>query len=175
MFKKIVLGLLLIFLIGGGLFYALNSKDDYDSSQYPVYVPAAFTVGSTLDFSLPDQFGEKHALTNETKKLIFTFSKDSAHIMKSFLQQEENGYLNKQSALYIADISTAPTMIRNVFILPELKKSTYPVLLIFEEDVAKKFRYDSQQDAIKVVTLEEKKVKSIEFVKTLEEFKMALN
>ena len=174
MLKKIILLLVAVVLIGGGTFYVLNSKDNYDGSQYSAAVPAAFTVGSTLDFTLPDQHGKKHTLTNDTKKLIFTFEKDASHIMKDFLKQEEKGYLNNQSALYVADISTAPVFIRNAFILPDLQKSTYPVLLIYEEEVAKNFRYDSKKEAIKVVTLDNKKVTNIQFVSTLKEFEDAL-
>jgi hypothetical protein len=174
MLKKISLALALVLIIGGGTFYFLNSKDNYDASQYSAYVPAAFSVGSKLDFTLPDQYGEKHTLNNDTKKLILTFAKDASHIMKDFLKQEEKGYLNKQSALYIADISTAPAFIRNVFILPNLQKSSYPVLLIYKEEVAKNFRYDSKKEAIKVVSLDNKKVTKIQFVSTLKEFEDAL-
>ncbi len=174
MFKKIILLLISVLLVGGGAFYVLNSKDNYDSSQYSADVPAAFSVGSTLDFTLPDQFGEKHTLGNDTKKLVFTFSKEASHIMKDFLKQEEKGFLNKQSALYIADISTAPVFIRNAFILPDLQKSTYPVLLVYKEEVAKTFRYDSKKEAIKIATLDNKKVTDIRFVSTLKEFEEAL-
>ena len=174
MFKKIIILSIAALLGGGAIFYALNSKDDYDASKYSAYVPAAFTVGSTLEFTLPDQFGKQHTLENDTKKLVFTFEKDAAHIMKDFLQQEEKGFLNKQSALYIADISPAPVFIRNAFIIPDLKKSPYPVLLIYEEETAKNFRYDSKSEAIKIVTLENKTVTDIRFVTTLQEFEEAL-
>lgn len=174
MLKKIILLSIAVILIGGGTFYALNSKDNYDASQYSANLPAAFTIGSTLEFTLPDQFGNKHTLGNDTKKLVLTFEKDASHIMKDFLTQEEKGFLNKQSALYVADISSAPVFIRNAFILPDLQKSTYPVLLIYEEETAKKFRYDSKKEAIKVVTLDNKKVTDIRFVSTLKEFEEAL-
>ena len=174
MLKKIILLFVAVALIGGGTFYILNSTDNYDASKYSTTVPAAFTVGSTLEFTLPDQFGKEHVLSADTKKLIFTFAKDASHLMKDFLNQEEQGYLNNQSALYVADISTAPVFIRNVFILPELQKSTYPVLLIHEEETAEKFRYDSKKEAIKVVTLDNKKVTNIQFVSTLKEFEDAL-
>lgn len=175
MLKKIILLLVIVVIIGGGAFYVINSKDNYDGSQYSVNVPAVFTVGSTLDFTLPDQFGKDHTLGNETEKLIFTFAQDASHLMKDFLTQEEKGYLNKQSALYVADISSAPVVIRNMFILPDLQESTYPVLLIYEEEMAQKFRYDSKKEAIKIVTIENKKVTDIKFVTTLKEFEEALN
>ncbi len=174
MFKKIILLLITVLIIGGGTFFALNSTDNYDGSKYSANVPAAFTVGSTLDFTLPDQFGKEVTLSNDTKKLVFTFEKDASHLMKDFLRQEEKGFLNKQHALYVADISPAPVFIRNTFIIPDLQKSTYPVLLIHEEEMAKKFRYDSKSEAIKIVTLENKTVTDIRFVNTLEEFEAAL-
>ncbi len=174
MIKKIIILLIIALLLAGGTFYVLNSKDHYDGSQYSAKVPAVFTVGSTLDFTLPDQHGKTHVLGNDTRKLILTFAKDASHIMKDFLKQEKKGYLNNQSALYIADISTAPVFIRNAFILPDLQKSSYPVLLIYEEETAKRFRYDSKKEAIKIVTLDHKKVTNIKFVSTLKEFEDAL-
>ncbi|PHS26121.1 MAG: hypothetical protein COA83_03530 [Methylophaga sp.] len=175
MLKKVSLALLALFVISAGAFYFINSTDNYDGSNYSATVPDTFTVGSTLDFTLPDQFGTAHSLKPDTKTLIFTFAKDSAHIMKDFLMDKEDGYLSQKSAYYIADISTAPVLIRNAFIIPSLQKSPYPVLLVYEEETATKFRYDAKKEAIKVVTLENMKVTNVQFVATLAEFEAALN
>lgn len=175
MLKKSLLVLLALVIISAAAFYWLNSKDSYDPGKYSATIPAEFTIGSTLEFELPDQFEQSHRLHADTKTLVFTFSKDAAHIMKDFLRDKEDGYLKSKSAYYIADISTAPTIIKNVFILPELQKSTYPVLLVHEEEMAEKFRYDAEKEAIKVVTLDNKTVTNIQFVTTREEFENALN
>lgn len=174
MLKKISLVLLAFFVIAASAFYFINAKDHYDASNYSVTVPDIFTVGSTIDFTLPDQFGETHSLNPNTRTLVFTFAKDSAHIMKDFLRDKEDGYLSQKSAYYIADISTAPVLIRNAFIIPELQTTPYPILLVYEEETAEKFRSDAKKEAIKVVTLENKKVTNIQFVTTLEEFDAAL-
>ncbi len=174
MFKKITLVLLALLVISGSTFYFLNSKDNYDVSKYSASIADKFSVGSTLDFTLPDQFGKTHSLNADTRTLVFTFARDSSHMMTAFLREKEDGYLNKKSAYYIADISTAPVFIRNVFIIPELQKSPYPVLIIYEEEIATKFRYDAKKEAIKVVTLENKKVTNIQFVTNLKEFEEAL-
>ncbi len=175
MFKKITLVLLALLVISGSIFYFLNSKDNYDVSKYSALVPDAFTTGSILDFTLPDQFGKTHSLNANTKTLVFTFARDSSHTMTEFLREKEDGYLNRKSAYYIADISTAPVFVRNAFIIPELQKSPYPVLIIHEEKIAEKFRYDAKKEAIKIVTLENKKVTDIQFVTNLKEFEEALN
>lgn len=174
MLKKIALALLALFVISASAFYFINSTDNYNASNYSATVPDTFTIGSTVDFILPDQFGKKHSLNPDTKTLVFTFAKDSSHIMKDFLRDKEEGYLKQKSAYYIADISTAPTFIRNAFILPDLQKSPYPVLLVYEEEIATRFRYDAKKEAIKVVSLENKKVTDIQFVTTQEEFEAAL-
>ncbi len=174
MLKKIIFALIALFAISAGAFYFINATDNYDASNYSATVPDTFTIGSTLDFALPDQFGKTHSLNPNTKTLVFTFAKDSAHIMKDFLREKEDGYLSQKSTYYIADISTAPVFIRNAFIIPDLQKSPYPVLLIYNEEIATKFRYDAKKEAIKVVTLDNKTVTDIQFVTTQAEFEAAL-
>ncbi len=174
MFKKITLVLLILIAISTATFYILNSTDSYDSSKYSVSIPDEFIIGSTIDFALPDQFGRVQNLNTDTRTLIFTFTQDSAHRMREFMSDKRIGYLKRKSAYYVADISTAPVFIRNAFIIPELQQRPSAVILIYEEEFAERFRYDAKKEAIKIVTLDNKKVTNIQFVNTLEELEVAL-
>ncbi len=171
--KKIVLGILAVTLLAGGIFFAMNAKSTYDSSKYSASAePSPMKVGSRLAFTLPDQFDKAHTLEAGTKTLIMTFAKESSHIVRNFLKEQPQDYLLMHEAEYIADIHPMPTVIRNAFAMPDLQKSDYPVLLIYEEKLSKLFKDPAHENEIMIVTLENQRVKAIDFVndaKALEE------
>ncbi len=173
MIKKILLTAILLLIIAGGAFFFMNSKDNYDASKYAA--TATMSEGESIDFTLPDQFDKAHTLSDNTKTLIFTFAKATSHIVRDFLQTQPDNYLSSRHAFYIADISPMPTVIRNAFAMPDLKKSAYPVILIYDGAIAAKFRDDAQKDAIMIVSLENKKITSIKFVDDVDALKALLN
>jgi uncharacterized protein YxeA len=163
MIKKILLLLLLLLLIAGGAFYFINAKDTYDASKYSASSTKMAPEGE-IDFTLPDQFGKTHTLSNDTRSLVFTFAKDTSHKVRDFLKSQPADFLSAQNALYIADISPMPTVIRNAFAMPDLKKSAYPVLLMYDGEIAKKFKDEKQKEAIMIVKLNNKKITEVLFV-----------
>ncbi len=168
--KKIVLALVALLLIAGGVFFFLNSKENYDPTKYSASsTPSPMKLDSVIDFTLPDQFDKSHSLEAGTKTMIFTFAKKSAHIVRNFLKQKPQDFLSTNEAIYIADIHAMPTVIRNAFAMPELKKSEYPVILIYEEKISKLFADPSHKDSVMIVGVENKKVKSISFAKDIKE------
>ncbi len=173
MFKKIVLPILLLLLVAAGAFFFINSSDNYDASKYSATVDK-LTEGESIDFTLPDQFGKAHALSDDTKTLIFTFAKATSHNVRDFLKSQPASYLSNKKAYYIADISPMPVVIRNAFAMPDLKKSAYPVILIYDGTIAAKFRDDSQKDAIMIVSLDNKKVTSVKFADDVDTLKALL-
>ncbi len=162
MIKKILLMAILLLLIAGGIFFFMNSSDNYDASKYSA-TASTIAEGESIDFTLPDQFDKAHTLSAETKTLVFTFAKATSHVVRDFLQSQPADYLSSRNAYYVADISPMPTVIRNAFAMPDLKKSAYPVLLIYDGTIATKFRDDAQKDAIMIVSLENKKITSVKF------------
>ena len=164
--KKIILAILAVVVIAGGIFAAINAKSNYDSSKYGASVePAPIKVGSKVDFTLPDQFDKSHPLETGTRTLILTFAKASSHKVRNFLKEQPEDYLLTHEAEYVADIHPMPTIIRNAFAMPDLRKSNYPVLLIYEAKIADMFKDPSHEGDIMIVTLENKTVKAIDFVK----------
>jgi hypothetical protein len=168
--KKIILAILALLVIGGGVFFFLNSKENYDPSKYSASVkPAPMNLDSVIDFTLPDQFDKAHSLEEGTKTMIFTFAKKSAHVVRNFLKQKPADFLSTNEAVYIADIHPMPVVIRNAFAMPDLKKSEYPVILIYEEKISKLFANPKNKEDVMIVELENKKVKNISFAKDLKE------
>ncbi|RUM74144.1 MAG: hypothetical protein DSZ11_04515 [Sulfurovum sp.] len=175
MIKKIILGLLALIVIAGGTLFFINGKDNYDASKYQASATNGINVGSTITFTLPDQFDKSHALSNETKKVIFVFAKATGHTVKKFLTQQDKNYLTERNALFVADISPMPTVIRNTFALPDLKKSAYSVLLIYDGEIAKQFKNDAKAEKIAVVTLNNSTVEAVKYISTAEELKVELH
>jgi uncharacterized protein YxeA len=175
MIKKIILTIFTLIIIAGGGLFLLNGKENYDATKYSATATDTINKGSAIDFKLPDQFDEAHSLTDDTQKVIFVFSKATGHTVKAFLREKDKNYLSTHHALFVADISPMPTVIRNTFALPDLKKSPFSVLLIYDKAIAKTFKNEAQADKIAVATLKNKTIDSIEFITTADELKAALN
>jgi hypothetical protein len=172
--KKILLGILLLLVVGAGLLFAINGKDSYDPAKYSAKASNGLQEGSTLSFKLPDQFDHAHTLGSDTKKLIVVFAKETGHTVKEFLKEEPADYLEKHHALFIADISPMPVVIRNTFALPDLKKQHYSVLLIYDKTISKDFKKGTDTEKIAVVTLDHGKVTKLSYVEDDEDLKKAL-
>ena len=142
--KKILLGLLLLIVIAVGGLFAINGRSSYDPTRYRLAVTPQnkpFGVGSSIDFTLPDQFGNAHTLPKETQKLIFVFTKDTGHIFRTWMGQHESAdYLDKRRAVAVADVSGMPTVILNTFAMPDFRKSAYPILLIYDKQMARRLK-----------------------------------
>jgi len=174
MIKKILFGLLGLIIIGGGVLFFIKGKDTYDATKYSAKVSNGLNVGSTISFTLPDQFDKAHTLKADTKTLILVFAKATGHTVKGFLKKQDSNYLAKRDTLFVADISPMPTVIRNTFALPDLKKSAYSVLLIYDKNIAKQLKNEKEGDKIAVVTLENGVVKASKYIDSEEELKALL-
>ncbi|MEA3433869.1 MAG: hypothetical protein U9R13_04755 [Campylobacterota bacterium] len=174
MIKKILLGLLGLIVIGGGALFFVKGKDNYDATKYSANVTNGLNTGSTVSFTLPDQFDKAHTLTTDTKTLVLVFAKATGHTVKEFLKKQDSDYLAKRDTLFVADISPMPTVIRNTFALPDLKKSTYSVLLIYDKNIAKQLKNEAEAEKIAVVTLENGVVKAVKYIDSEEELKALL-
>ncbi len=175
MIKKIILGVLALIIIAGGALFIINGKDNYDASKYLATATKGIEIDSKIDFTLPDQFDKAHSLSTDTKKVVFVFAKATGHTVKAFLKTQDKNYLSKRNAIFVADISPMPTVIRNTFALPDLKKSDYSVLLIYDKEIAKTFKNEAQADKIAIVTLNNKIVEAVKYITTEAELKAELN
>lgn len=187
--KKLLLAAGTLVLIGGGVFYSLNSKDHYDPTKYNATITApeinseepvsptgerdagapevatGLVKGMKVELTLPDQFDVSHTIAPEIETLIFAFSKGAGATVRGFLDKEEENFLAQHKAIFIADISPIPVVIRNTLALPKLRKSSYPVMLIYEEEMAASLRNDAHEDQIAVVTIQSHVVQDIRYLK----------
>ena len=159
--KKILL--VLAVLIGGfGAFVLFNSKDNYDSSKYFVKYD-----GKTIEFKLPDQFDKTHEVTSDTKLLMMAFSKEDGHTIREYLKSHKPTLLEENHAMFLADISKVPVVIRNMVILKDFKKSKFPVVIIYDKKISETL--NDKKDKILVFHLENKKIVKVEHIKSEKE------
>lgn len=170
--KKIVVFVLLLILVAIGVLFLLNGSSNYDSSKYSLSIAPDgkdLAVGSKIEFVLPDQFGKSHKLETGTQKLIFAFTKDTGHIIKSYMLDKKDGFLDSKNAAIVADISGMPVIIQNSFALPDLRKSNYKMMLIYDKDMAIRLKSGRDEKKIIIMKLDANVVKSIEFASTVAE------
>ena len=172
--KKILLILLALVTLGAGALFMLNGKDRYDADKYSASLSNGLQKGSEIAFTLPDQFDKDISLNDTTETIIFVSSKAMGHTVKEFLKEQPADYLKKNHALFIADISPMPVIIRNTFALPDLKKQHYSVLLIYDKRFAKEFKKGTQSDKIAIVKLKKGKIERVSYTDDTEELDRAI-
>jgi hypothetical protein len=160
--KNILLVLLMAFS-----FIGCSSKSDVNKN-----VEAKLVVGKSLsDIKLSDQNEKLHTLNADTKIVFFSFSKPMGHACNDFLEKKSANFLAEHHALYVADISAAPGLIKKMFILPDLKELKFPILLINDDTLSAEYSKGMNKAKIVVVFLDNgtiTKIKNLDDTKALE-------
>ena len=134
---------------------------------------APYKVGqSVMPLDLNDQFGKRYTLKAMPKTLIMAFEKGTGTTVNEYLTVQEKGYLAKNKAAFVADISQMPKFITESFALPKMRKYNHTVLLIQDEEQGLNFPY--QEDKITVMKFRGNFLTKIDFVSTPEELKKAI-
>ena len=124
-------------------------------------------VGDKLNnFSLTDQFDGIHTITNNIETIIITFQKETLMMVNDFLSSKSSLFLKEHRAIFINNISSTPTIITKMFILPKLRDYKYGILLIYDENNTK---FAKQADKITTYFLENGIVKDIKFLSSANE------
>ena len=151
--KKIILGRFTYLLFIG-----------CSSSAVEQNVKPALIVGSNLEINLNNQHEKAVPMPADTKKVIFAFSKDGAHICNDYFITKSPNYLANHNTLFVADVSAAPSLIRSMFIMPGLKDFKHTVLILNDKAVAASFRKNMDIEKIVVVTLDNLKITDIKTI-----------
>ncbi len=155
---KIIAGLLAAFL-----FIGCSAKTDEN-------VKPRLVVGTTIaDMTLSDQFDKPLVISADTSKVIFAFSKDGAHICNDYFVTKSPTYLADNKTIFIADVSSAPSLIRSMFIMPGLKDFKHPVYILDDKVVATGYRADMDTEKIVVVDVENLIIKNIKTISSEKE------
>lgn len=157
---KIVIALFLTAL----MFIGCSSKE---TTEAPM--KAKLVVESTLALELNDQNEKAYSLEQTTKKVIFAFSKDVGHVCNDFFATKSATYLEDNNAVFVADVSSAPSLIRSMFILPGLKEFKHKVLVLDDENMALSYKENQNTEKIVIAVVENKIIKTIKSISTIAE------
>ena len=128
-------------------------------------VDAKLQVGKSLStLKLNDQHKKPQTIPADTRFVIFSFSKPVGHMCNTFLASHSPDYLPKHHVVYVADVSPAPSIIKNMFILPDLEKLKFPILLINDDLLSAQYTKGINKDKIVVVYLDNLKITKISYV-----------
>ena len=163
--KKIVLGLLV-----GLLFIGCSS----DKSEQKNVEPNLVVSKSLSSLSLNDQFEKAQTIQADTKKVIFAFSKDVAHTCNDFFATQSPTYLSDNNTHFVADVSSAPSLIRSMFILPGLKDFKHTVILLDDKNIAAPFKAGVDVEKIVIVYLNNKIITDIKTIASTTELKQTI-
>ena len=152
--KNIILALLVAFS-----FIGCSSKS---SEQTANAVPKLVVGKSLADLQLNDQNEKPQTLSKDTKIIFFSFAKATGHACNAFLESKPANFLQTHHAVYVADVSPAPSLIKKMFILPDLRDLKFPILLINDDKLSAEYSKGMHKDKIVVVHLDNEKIVSIE-------------
>lgn len=162
--KKIILSLLMSLVFIG------CSSDDANGT-----VEAKLVINKSLSgLTLNDQFDKPHTLSNDTKTVIFAFSKDMGHLCNDFFVTQDASYLADNKAIFIADVSSAPSFIRSMFIMPGLKDFKHTVLVLDDKTMAAGFKSGLDVEKIVVISLDNGTITQINKAYSVNELKSAI-
>ena len=150
--KNIILAVVLVFT-----FIGCNSKSDENKN-----VEAKLVVGKSLsDLKLTDQNEKVQTLPANTRIVFFSFSKKVGHECNDFLEKKPANFLKENNAVYVADVSPAPSLIKKMFILPDLKELKFPILLINDDILSAQYSKGMDKESIVAVLLKDGKITDI--------------
>ena len=154
--KNIILALLVAFS-----FIGCNSKSDAQTAN----ATPKLVVGKSLsDLKLNDQNAKPQTISKETKIVFFSFAKPTGHECNKFLESKPANFLQEHHAIYVADVSPAPSLIKKFFILPDLKKLKFPILLINSDKLSAEYSKGINKDKIVVVYLHQGVISKIKYL-----------
>ena len=159
-----------LLLISSFFFLGCSSQPQSTQNSEPKLV-----VGKDLShITLNDQFGTAHQIEPNTKTVVFAFSKDTAHLCNDYFSAHNPTFLANKNAVFIADISAVPSLIRTMFVQPGLKDLTHRVLLIEDDATSADFKTAANAESVVIAHLKAGVIQDITLISTKEELAGAL-
>jgi len=163
---KIIVSGLVVLAVGAVTVVYADATDD--PPPYTATVTAGdegggLVEGTQVDLTLPDQFGVSHTVGPDVAILLLAPSKRAGKRVRAYLDAQNADFLSEHRAVFVADISGVPAVFRETVALPMLRKSAYPVLLIYDADLAAKLRSDGHDSEITVARLKNNVVRNVHF------------
>lgn len=123
---------------------------------------------SIVDIKIKDQFDKVHTLNESVKTILFASDKGTSDMLRDYLLplSEKENVLEKNGAVYVADISGMPSLISKFIALPKMKKYPFSILLL---DDSNKDNFVKEDGKIIVYSVVDGKITNIEKISSKEE------
>lgn len=123
---------------------------------------------SIVDIKIKDQFDKVHTLNESVKTILFASDKGTSDMLRDYLLplSEKENVLEKNGAVYVADISGMPSLISKFIALPKMKKYPFSILLL---DDSNKENFVKEDGKIIVYSVVDGKITNIEKISSKEE------
>ncbi|MEE8312780.1 MAG: FAD/FMN-containing dehydrogenase [Myxococcota bacterium] len=130
-------------------------------------------VGSRIEgFSLRDQHGQAHEVRADTRAILFIRGMKAGGVGKAALEDSQGGLLAQAGAVYIADVSPMPALIRRVIAIPRMRRRGYPILL--DRDGSQTASFPSVEDSATLLVLDRLRIQQVLHLDSPAEIKAAL-
>jgi len=124
---------------------------------------AGYGLGSRVSrVTLEDQFGAKHTIDDRVHVIVLTRDMDAGDVIKAALGHDGKALLDKYRAVYVSDLSSMPSLVRQYLALPKYKERTYPMLLDTQGEFSA--RLPSRDKNATLVFLDGLKIVAVEYV-----------
>ena len=130
---------------------------------------APLTVESTItDLKIKDQHEVEKVIDTNVKTILFASDKSTSDMLRDYLLplSEKENILEKNGAVYVADISGMPSLISKFIALPKMKKYPFSILLL---DDSNKENFVKEDGKIIVYSVVDGKITNIEKISSKEE------
>ena len=139
-----------------------------------VVTPKLVLKNSLADLKLNNQNGQAQTISADTKKVVLVFSKENGHACNDFFATKNASYLQDNKTQFVADVSSAPSLIRSMFILPGLKDFNHTILVIDNQATSSSYKTAQNSEKIVLVLVENKIITEIKYIKDVEELQKEL-
>lgn len=130
---------------------------------------APLAVDSVVDnLKIKDQNEVEKVIDTNVKTILFASDKSTSDMLRDYLLplSEKENILEKNSAVYVADISGMPSLISKFIALPKMKKYPFSILLL---DDSNKENFVKEDGKIIVYSVVDGKITNIEKISSKEE------
>jgi hypothetical protein len=127
-----------------------------------------YALGSRIEpLVLADQHGVERRVDAATRGVLLSRDMDGGGFVREALASEGAARLGKAGAVYVADVSGMPGLIRRMIAVPRMRGRGYPVLL--DVDGAATARFPAQPGRAIWIRLEELRIAEIRFLASADE------
>lgn len=125
-----------------------------------------FQQGDSLDLTFQDQFEKPLEVTDGSRYFLLATSKATGKTINAFIEEQGHEILENKKIIYASDVSSVPSLVMSLFMMPKFEEYPYKMALIEEEETAK--RFPVKADHFTLLELDKKKITTIHFLDTKE-------